>query len=299
LKNRELPTKKSITNSILVSAILLFLSFNSAAINSIKKGTTVHLKGIVFDSDTNHSLPNVSVVLLDTNENVLSETISNSVGEYQFELECSTTYLIRTSMNLYNQYETTLKTNDQVEYINEVSIPLKQLEIEPLSLSAGDEVKTTGVSEKKIELVSRQVISENNPQKQIESNPIEINIGDDLAKTLQLRPIKYNLDDFSITPDTEQELQKIITILNENPALKIEVRSHTDSRSSFWYNKQLSVKRMNATIKYLVEEGGIKWQRIRGKAYGERKLINHCIDDVPCSEEEHQENRRSEFIVFN
>ncbi len=55
---------------------------------------------------------------------------------------------------------------------------------------------------------------------------------------------------------------------------------------------------MRATVSYIIRNGNIHWRRIRGKAYGERKLINNCGNDVPCTEEEHQENRRSEFIVI-
>jgi len=54
---------------------------------------------------------------------------------------------------------------------------------------------------------------------------------------------------------------------------------------------------MRATVRYIIRNGGINWRRIRGKAYGERRLINKCANGVPCTEEEHQENRRSEFIV--
>jgi len=86
-----------------------------------------------------------------------------------------------------------------------------------------------------------------------------------------------------IRPDAIADLQKVITVMKQNPELKIEVRSHTDSRSSYWYNKRLSVKRMRATVRYIIRNGEINWRRIRGKAYGERRLINTCANGVPWS----------------
>ncbi|GAA4272716.1 OmpA family protein [Aquimarina gracilis] len=222
-----------------------------------------YIKGIISNNETNESLPNVNITLLDIEGNKISKNTSNSLGEYEFEVKCSEEYLIRTSLDQFNPREVSLSTDDSFEFVNEISLPLTPLNSDNILLTS-----------------------------------IEVNVGDDLSKTLKLEPIYFALNDSVITPKAEVELQKIISAMQKYPKLKIEVRSHTDSRSSYWYNKRLSVKRMRATVKYLVEEGGIYWRRIRGKAYGERRLLNKCIDDVPCTEEEHQENRRSEFIVW-
>lgn len=110
-------------------------------------------------------------------------------------------------------------------------------------------------------------------------------------------PIHFNFNSEEIRPEVETGLTKVIELMNTYQSMKMEVHSHADSRSSYWYNKQLSVKRMRATLNYITEKGRINWRRIRGRAYGERRLFNDCGDGVPCSEEEHQKNRRSEFII--
>ncbi len=221
-----------------------------------------YVQGIISNSQTNESLPGVHLLLVDSNGNTIEQTSSNSLGQYSFDIECNMSYMIKASKDKFIPKDISLNTDDVFEFTHDVPIVLNP--------------------EKESELLLTEVA---------------VNIGDDLSKILQMEPIYFGLDDSTIAPEAEVELQKIISAMNIYPDLKIEVRSHTDSRSSYWYNKRLSVKRMRATIKYIVQEGGIYWRRIRGKAYGERRLINKCKDHVPCTEEEHQENRRSEFII--
>jgi outer membrane protein OmpA-like peptidoglycan-associated protein len=84
--------------------------------------------------------------------------------------------------------------------------------------------------------------------------------------------------------------------MKQNPKMKIDVRSHTDSRQTAKYNLALSDMRSKSTIDWLVKNG-IDAARLTGKGYGESQLVNKCADGVKCTEEEHQANRRSEFIV--
>jgi peptidoglycan-associated lipoprotein len=80
--------------------------------------------------------------------------------------------------------------------------------------------------------------------------------------------------------------------------MKLDIRSHTDSRGSFKYNESLSDKRAQSTTAWLIENGVDKG-RLTAKGYGEYQLINKCADDVKCTEEEHQLNRRSESIIMD
>lgn len=131
---------------------------------------------------------------------------------------------------------------------------------------------------------------------QLEKNIKEVKNGDDLAKTFGIKIIYFDLDKSNIREDAALELEKILDVLLENPTIKINIRSHTDSRASFEYNDQLSEKRAQSTMDWLVNNG-IVASRLIAKGYGERELVNKCADNVPCTEEEHQENRRSEFII--
>jgi outer membrane protein OmpA-like peptidoglycan-associated protein/tetratricopeptide (TPR) repeat protein len=118
-----------------------------------------------------------------------------------------------------------------------------------------------------------------------------------VEKPIVLENIYYDLDKWAIRPDAAQELNKIVTLMNENPWMLVELRSHTDSRASDQYNLVLSDKRAHAAVNYLVRKG-IQPERLRWKAFGETMIINRCKNGVACSEAEHQQNRRTEFVVI-
>lgn len=134
---------------------------------------------------------------------------------------------------------------------------------------------------------------------EVVQDEVAVTEGTNLREALNLNPIYFDLDKSKIRSDAEIELQKVISVLNQFPDMRIEVKSHTDSRATSAYNDALSRRRNRATIKYIVTVGGINPERLTGKGYGERELVNRCADGVPCSEKEHQLNRRSDFIIKN
>ena len=133
---------------------------------------------------------------------------------------------------------------------------------------------------------------------QLEKRIKPIEVGTDLAKVLNIPMIYFDLDKSNIRKEAAFELEKILAVMQQNPKMKIDVRSHTDSRQTAKYNLALSDRRAKATVAWLVKNG-IASNRLTGKGYGESQLVNHCSDGVKCSEEEHQANRRSEFIVVS
>ncbi len=219
-----------------------------------------YLTGIITDEKTGETIANADVILLDTDGNVINEIKSDYNGSYNFEVECDKQYIIRVAIDGLNPNDIIFRSDNTYETLNNVPINFTK-------------------------------------EKLLSTSSEPVSIGDDIVDPLQLNTIFFDLDNDEIRPDAIADLQKVIAVMQQNPNLKIEVRSHTDSRSSYWYNKRLSVKRMRATVRYIIRNGGIHWRRIRGKAYGERRLKNKCANGVPCTEEEHQENRRSEFIV--
>lgn len=114
-----------------------------------------------------------------------------------------------------------------------------------------------------------------------------------VGKTFRLENIYYDLDKFDIRSDAAVELDKLVQILKDNPQIKIELGSHTDTRGSDLYNTRLSQKRAESVINYLAVKG-ISKERLTAKGYGETELI---IQEAK-NEEEHQVNRRTEFKVL-
>lgn len=131
----------------------------------------------------------------------------------------------------------------------------------------------------------------------LERDVVTGGFGDDLAKLLQLSTIYFDLNKYDIRPDAEIEIQKVIAAMEKYPSLKIKVNSHTDSRGQDAYNLWLSQKRAESTVEYMISKG-ISRDRLLGEGFGEKRLINDCENGVYCSDEKHQLNRRSEFIIL-
>ncbi len=120
----------------------------------------------------------------------------------------------------------------------------------------------------------------------------------DLGCRLKLEPIYFDFDRYNIRPDAEIELAKILAAMRQYPELIIHIESHTDSRGNDSYNERLSEKRAQSTLEWLVTKG-INRSRLSAKGYGEYQLTNQCTNGIECTEEEHQLNRRSMFIIQN
>ncbi|MEY2704639.1 MAG: hypothetical protein RL407_701 [Bacteroidota bacterium] len=114
-----------------------------------------------------------------------------------------------------------------------------------------------------------------------------------LEKAIVLDNIYYDLDKAEIRPDAALELDKLVKILKDNPSIRIELSSHTDSRSNDAYNLNLSQRRAQSAVDYIVSQG-IAADRLVAKGYGETQLL---IKEAK-TEEEHQTNRRTEFKVI-
>jgi len=110
--------------------------------------------------------------------------------------------------------------------------------------------------------------------------------------------IHWNYNKWDIREDAEPYLKMLTELLELNPNLKVEIRSHCDSRGSDRFNKNLSKKRAKAVMNYLISKG-IARNRLTSKGMGESELLNDCSNGTECTEEQHQENRRSEFLVID
>ena len=116
-------------------------------------------------------------------------------------------------------------------------------------------------------------------------------------ETIKLNNILFDFDDDKILKDAENDLRKLLFLLNKYDDMVIELSSHTDSRGEKKYNLLLSQRRAESSKKWLVDRG-IDPKRIIAKGYGESRLLNHCKDNVECTEEEHRVNRRTEFKII-
>ncbi len=117
-----------------------------------------------------------------------------------------------------------------------------------------------------------------------------------IDKRIQIQNIYYDYDKWDIRTDAAERLDNVVVLMRDNPGLSVELGSHTDCRGNDDYNETLSQKRAQAAVAYIVSEG-IDSVRITAKGYGEKVLVNRCGNGVECSEEEHQQNRRTELRI--
>lgn len=113
---------------------------------------------------------------------------------------------------------------------------------------------------------------------------------------IKLNNIYYDYNSAKLRAESFPELDKLVTLLKENPSIQIQLNSHTDSRGSDSYNLKLSQARAQSVVDYLVQNG-ITAERLTAKGYGETEPVNKCVNGVKCTEEEHQLNRRTTFKV--
>ena len=118
-----------------------------------------------------------------------------------------------------------------------------------------------------------------------------------LNRRIVLKNIYYDFDKADLRAESVKELEKIVAFLKTNPDLKIELGSHTDSRGNDDYNMRLSERRAKSVVEYIISRG-ISPERIVSKGYGETRLVNDCGNGVKCTEEEHQQNRRTEILIL-
>ncbi len=119
----------------------------------------------------------------------------------------------------------------------------------------------------------------------------------EVGRVFELKNINYDFDKDNIRPDAAKILDHLVVLMRDNPTLEIELGSHTDSRGNDNYNLNLSQRRAQSVVNYLVTKG-ISRARMVAKGYGETELLNECGNGVECNDAQHQENRRTVFKVL-
>jgi len=215
------------------------------------------LSGVVTDQETGKPLGNAKVTLEDQNHTKIKELITDAEGKFDFGA-------VACGAKFY------LKT-EKPEYNTK----------ETATITAEESGKTFVPVE-------------------LEQTVVPVTVGTDLFKAFKIKIIYFDLDKSFIRPDAALELAKILDVMEQNPTMEIDVRSHTDCRQTAAYNMALSDRRAKSTMAWLVSKGIAK-SRLTGKGYGESQLVNDCgcepTNKSNCSEDQHQANRRSEFII--
>ncbi|OXA96271.1 OmpA family protein [Flavobacterium hercynium] len=231
------------------------------------------VSGTITDAETGEVLSDVRVMLFDEARQTAVEVLSDKKGNYVFsKVKCGKKYFIKTAKEEYE--------------IKEATLTLKK--------ASGKTTSSLAIEKKAKPMLAKAI-----QVKTIKINAVTVKpiaVGTDLAKLLKIPMNFFDLGKATIKKTSEPQLQKVVKILKEYPTLQLDIRSHTDSRQSSASNMILSEKRAESTKNWLIKKG-IDGSRLTSKGFGETQLVNKCADGVKCTEKQHQQNRRSEFII--
>jgi outer membrane protein OmpA-like peptidoglycan-associated protein len=219
-----------------------------------------NISGIVRESKFKNHLANAALILKNSSGLIIKDTIADNLGRFSFSLPCNESYTITASKEYFKPDTASFETTQAVSVKLDLDFALEIVD------------------------------------------DFEYNSLDELV--IKIRPIYFDYNKWSIRKDAANELDIIANIMQKYPKLIVTSTSHTDARGKSSYNLSLSEKRAQSTVKYLLEKG-INSDRISGEGFGETKLTNKCVDNdaktntVNCTDEEHQANRRTEFIILN
>lgn len=277
------------------------------------------IAGTITDIDTKLALENATVILQDSNNKTLNTITTPADGKFSFTVPCEASYKISAFKEKYTNESRTLTLNKTRDVINDGSLALKSLEAIKL------EEKETAENKRKQEII----IEEENKKKealavielkQKEKKAKEAEIAateikkkekvDQILKQekdvvrdkdrliIKTDPIYFDYNMWYIRKESKVVLGRVIELMKKYPGMVIEIGSHTDSRGNAKFNEDLSQKRANSTMEFIIQSG-IDSKRLTAKGYGESVPIIKCKTDDACNEEEHELNRRSEFVIKN
>ena len=222
---------------------------------------TLSIDGNVLEKETRDPIPEIQITIKNITDNTTDIILSDMDGQFSYDL----------------------LPNKKYEIIAE------DLNENQIYFNSSQKISTMGLREDEtfdIGFNLEKIIIPNDPNNIIPG-------GDG---TYPIPNIYWDYNDWEVRVDAQPYLNMLSDLLKTNPSLKVEIRSHCDSRGSYGFNRTLSKKRAKSAMNYLISNG-IERNRLTSKGIGEKEILNNCIDGVTCFEEQHQVNRRSEFIV--
>ncbi|KRB57020.1 OmpA family protein [Flavobacterium sp. Root186] len=277
------------------------------------------IAGIITDIDTKLVLENATVILQDSNNKTLNTATTSADGKFSFRVPCEASYKVSAFKEKYTNESKTLTLDNIRNKENDASLALKSLEKIKLEekenaekkrqqeiiieeenkkkeVLAAVELKQKEKKAKEAEIAAAEV-KKNEKVKQILEQEKDV-VRDKDRLIIKTDPIYFDYNMWYIRKESKVVLGRVVALMNKYPGMVIEIGSHTDSRGNAKFNENLSQKRANSTREFIIQSG-IDAKRVTAKGYGESVPIIKCKTDDACSEEEHELNRRSEFVIKN
>lgn len=277
------------------------------------------IAGVITDIDTKLVLENATVILQDSNNKTLNTATTSADGKFSFRALCEASYKVSAFKEKYTNESKTVTLDNIRNKENDASLALKSLEKIKLEEKENAEKKRQQEiiieeeNKKKEALAVIELKQKEKKAKEAEIAAAEIKKNEKVKQILEQEkdvvrdkdrliiktdPIYFDYNMWYIRKESKVVLGRVVALMNKYPGMVIEIGSHTDSRGNAKFNESLSQKRANSTREFIVQSG-IDAKRVTAKGYGESVPIVKCKTDDACSEEEHELNRRSEFVIKN
>lgn len=255
------------------------------------------ISGIITDEITKLPLAEALVIMQDSNKKEVERRSTAADGKFVFEAACETSYTILASKEKYTDNFRSLKLLKERNKNNDASMPLKSLAV---IKQEQEEAAQQQKKEEEAKKVKEKQIAETEKKKRVEKLLADEKdvIRDKDRLLIKTEPIYFDYDLWYIRKESKPILNKVISLMKKYPDMVVEIGSHTDVRGNNKYNLDLSDKRAASTREYFIEQG-IPASRISSRGYGETVQIVKCVPEESCSEEQHELNRRSEFVIKN
>lgn len=237
----------------------------------LEKELTFVLEGAVFDVITEFPVEGVTLTITNDQNDEVQMVVTNDDGLFSFEIEKETCYSIKGEKD---NFITAQITDQCTSGLLESTTLQVNLDLQPYRVDVETVNKTA--------LNSVTEISPSGP--------------DENGNIPYLVHVYYDFNQAYIREESVPALDALLAMLELNPDFIVELGSHTDSRGSFRYNRRLSQRRAESVVRWLTSKG-VSRDRLSAVGYGENKNVNNCKNNIPCSEKEHQMNRRTEFKI--
>ncbi|MEN2412955.1 OmpA family protein [Flavobacterium mesophilum] len=276
------------------------------------------IAGTITDVDTNLPLENATVMLQDASKKTLNTISVAADGKFSFTVACESSYTIVAFKEKYTNESKTLEIDKTRNITNDGSLALKSLEAIKLEEQQNAEKRRKQeiqLETEKKEKEALAIIALNEAAKKAKADEIKAEeakkkekiaeilkqekdvVKDDKDRLIiKTDPIYFDYNMWYIRKESKVVLGRVVALMNKYPGMVIEIGSHTDSRGNEKFNEELSQKRANSTREFIIQSG-ISASRVSAKGYGESVPIIKCKTDDACSEEDHELNRRSEFVI--
>ncbi|WP_166919346.1 OmpA family protein [Flavobacterium poyangense] len=277
------------------------------------------IAGTITDFDTKQVLENATVILQDSDKKTIGTITTGADGKFSFTVNCESSFIVLAFKEKYTNESRALTSGKTRNTSNDASMTLRSIEaikLEEQQIAENKKKEEQRLVEEKREKEALAVIALKEAEKKAKADEIaaaEVKKKEKVEQILKQEkdvvkendrlliktdPIYFDYNMWYIRKESKVVLGRVVALMKKYPDMVIEIGSHTDSRGNAKFNEDLSQKRASSTRAFLIESG-IDPKRVLAKGYGESVPIVKCKVADSCTEEEHELNRRSEFVIKN